>query len=80
MVRNKENAWCCGAGGGVKAAFKDMALETAIDRINEAVDTGADILVSSCPFCQRNLMDAIKESGAKIEFKDIVELVNDLII
>ena len=77
MLRNKENAWCCGAGGGVKAAFKDMAMETAIDRVQEAVNTGADILISSCPFCQRNLMDAIKESGAKIKYKDLVEFVNE---
>lgn len=77
MLRSKENAWCCGAGGGVKSAFKDMALETAIDRVQEAVDLGADILVSSCPFCARNLIDAIKEIGANIEYKDIVELVNE---
>ncbi|NVM56054.1 MAG: disulfide reductase, partial [Candidatus Helarchaeota archaeon] len=75
MVRTRENAWCCGAGGGVKAAFKDLALETAVDRIEEAVTTGADILVSACPFCRRNLMDAIKSKNASIEFKDVVELL-----
>lgn len=75
MVRTKENAWCCGAGGGVKAAFKDLAMETAVDRIEEAATTGADLLVSTCPFCRRNLMDAIKERNASIEFKDVVELL-----
>ncbi len=75
MVRTRENAWCCGAGGGVKASFKDLAMETAVDRIEEAVTTGSDILVSACPFCRRNLMDAIKEKNASIEFKDVVELL-----
>lgn len=79
MVRTKENAWCCGAGGGVKASFKDLALETAVDRIEEAVATGADILVSACPFCRRNLMDAIKSKNASIEFKDVVELLEDAV-
>ncbi|MHA1297885.1 MAG: (Fe-S)-binding protein [Candidatus Helarchaeota archaeon] len=80
MPRNRENAWCCGAGGGVKAAFKDLALETAIDRIQEAMDTGAEILVSSCPFCERNLIDAIKEMDTKIKYKDILELVNENLV
>jgi heterodisulfide reductase subunit D len=75
MIRIRENAWCCGAGGGVKSAFKDFALDTAIDRIDEAVATGANILVSACPFCRRNLMDAIKAKSKNIEFKDIIELL-----
>ncbi|MHA1356646.1 MAG: (Fe-S)-binding protein [Candidatus Helarchaeota archaeon] len=79
MVRIRENAWCCGAGGGVKAAFKDLALETAIDRVDEACATGAEILVSACPFCRRNLMDAIKEKGSNINFKDVVELLEESI-
>ncbi|MBD3230621.1 MAG: hypothetical protein GF329_20750 [Candidatus Lokiarchaeota archaeon] len=76
MPRNKENAWCCGAGGGVKATFRDFAVETANDRIKEAVETEADALVSTCPFCARNLMDAIEEYNHNIEFYDLVELVN----
>jgi heterodisulfide reductase subunit D len=76
MLRNKENAWCCGAGGGVKATFRDFAVETANERIKEAVGTGADALVSTCPFCSRNLMDAIKEYNHELEFYDLVELVN----
>ncbi len=79
MVRIRENAWCCGAGGGVKAAFKDLALTTAIDRIEEALSTGAEILVSACPFCRRNLMDAINAKNASIDFKDIVELLEESI-
>lgn len=79
MIRTRENAWCCGAGGGVKASFKDLAMQTAVDRIEEAIETGADIIVSACPFCRRNLMDAIKDQKASIQFKDIVELVEECI-
>lgn len=75
MPRNEKNAWCCGAGGGVKSAFKDWAVEIAVDRIKEAESVGADVLVSSCPFCNRNLQDAIDISGSKIKLYDITEYV-----
>ncbi|MFX1450820.1 MAG: (Fe-S)-binding protein [Promethearchaeota archaeon] len=75
MPRNQKNAWCCGAGGGVKSAFKDWAVDIAIERIKEAEATGADILVTSCPFCFRNLKDAIDKSGSKLKFYDITEFL-----
>ncbi|MFX0133744.1 MAG: (Fe-S)-binding protein [Candidatus Hodarchaeota archaeon] len=79
MKRIRENAWCCGAGGGVKSAFKDWAVEIATERVKEAEETGADILLSSCPFCRRNLNDAIKKSGSNIKMMDIVEFLQDRI-
>jgi len=75
MERIKEYAYCCGAGGGVKAAFPDFALKTAGRRLEEAIDTGADTLVSCCPFCATNLQDAIKANNAPIKFYDLTELV-----
>nr|MDO8111224.1 heterodisulfide reductase-related iron-sulfur binding cluster [Candidatus Sigynarchaeota archaeon] len=80
MPRNRENAWCCGAGAGVKSAFKDFALETAKKRIAEAEKTNATIIVTACPFCERNLGDAIKASNSKIVIKDLVDLVDSLAI
>ncbi|MHA1230822.1 MAG: (Fe-S)-binding protein [Candidatus Helarchaeota archaeon] len=79
MPRNKENAWCCGAGGGVKSGFKDWAVEIASERIKEAEGTGASILISSCPFCKTNLEDAIKATNSKLKFMDIVNLLAELI-
>ena len=75
MPRNEKNAWCCGAGGGVKSAFKDWAVEIATERIKEAEATGASILVSSCPFCNRNLKDAIEKTGSKLKLYDITEFL-----
>ncbi|MHA1315085.1 MAG: (Fe-S)-binding protein [Candidatus Helarchaeota archaeon] len=74
MDRNKENSLCCGAGGGVKKAFPSYAVEIAKERIKEALSTGAEILVSACPFCERNFRDA-----GDIEVKDIVELISEAI-
>jgi heterodisulfide reductase subunit D len=78
MPRNREHAWCCGAGAGVKSAIKDFALETARKRVDESMTTGASIIVSACPFCERNLGDAIKASNANIGIRDLVDLVDEL--
>jgi Fe-S oxidoreductase len=40
MERNRENAWCCGAGGGVSQANTELALWTANERLKEARATG----------------------------------------
>ncbi|HMF30113.1 MAG TPA: heterodisulfide reductase-related iron-sulfur binding cluster, partial [Candidatus Lokiarchaeia archaeon] len=75
MERNRGNAWCCGAGAGVKSQFKDWAREIASDRITEARGTGATLLVSACPFCERNLKDALADDVSSFPVKDVVELV-----
>ncbi|MHA1594898.1 MAG: (Fe-S)-binding protein [Candidatus Baldrarchaeia archaeon] len=79
MRRIKADSWCCGAGGGVKAGAPDFALETAMERIKEALETGAQALLSACPFCYRNLTDAIKAMNAKLEFYDLIELLDKAI-
>ncbi|MEM1984945.1 MAG: heterodisulfide reductase-related iron-sulfur binding cluster [Candidatus Korarchaeum sp.] len=76
MERNKGDSFCCGAGGGVKSQFKELALSIGKMRIKEAERTGADYLVSCCPFCKYHLKDAAKEEGVSIKVVDIVELVN----
>ncbi len=76
MPTIKENAKCCGAGGGVKKAFPELALDIAKSRVKEAEGTGAQYLVSICPFCYRNLSDAIKDLKSPIKMIDLLELVN----
>ena len=75
MERIKEYAWCCGAGGGVKEAYPEFALSTADERIEEAMATGAEALVTSCSWCERNFRDALERSGANIKLYDTVELL-----
>lgn len=75
MERIKEYSYCCGAGGGVKSAFPEFALKTAKTRIEEAEDTGAEIILSACPFCSTNLKDGIVEKGSDLNFYDISELL-----
>ena len=75
MERIKEYSYCCGAGAGVKSAFPEFALHTAQTRIDEAESTGANALISACPFCSTNLQDGIEESGSKLKYYDITELI-----
>jgi len=79
MERIRENAWCCGAGGGVKQANPEFALWTANERLKEAKATGATALVTSCSWCERNFKDAVKEYGVEIEVYDIAELARKAI-
>ena len=79
MERIKEYAWCCGAGGGVKEAYSDFNTFTAQERIEEAKATGAEALITACPWCERNFLDAINGSGDKMKVYDIVELVQQAI-
>jgi heterodisulfide reductase subunit D len=79
MKRNRKNAWCCGAGGGVKSQFADLAMEISWERIKEAIESGADILTTSCPFCIGNFKDAYEQMDPKEQEKIVVIDVIDLI-
>ncbi|HKZ94782.1 MAG TPA: (Fe-S)-binding protein [Candidatus Bathyarchaeia archaeon] len=76
MPRNRENAWCCGAGGGVKSGYPEWAVEIASERVKEAEDLGVEATVSTCPFCERNLTDAMTKCGSKLKIYDVTELLN----
>ncbi len=73
--RKKENALCCGAGGGVGDAYPDFAQDTAKDRLNEISDTGAEAIVAGCPYCGDNLSTAIKDSGKSVKTYDITQIL-----
>ncbi|MFX1237814.1 MAG: (Fe-S)-binding protein [Promethearchaeota archaeon] len=78
MSRNRENAACCGAGGGVKIGFPDWALEVSKERLEEAKETGSTIISSICPFCKTNLSDASKKYNLDVQTLDLVEILDQL--
>jgi Fe-S oxidoreductase/nitrate reductase gamma subunit len=79
MEKNKSFALCCGAGGGqmFKEAEKGEK-EVFIERTEQALETGADIICTACPFCMTMLTDGIKYKNKEEEVKnyDIAELVS----
>jgi Fe-S oxidoreductase len=75
MDRTRENAWCCGAGGGVKESNPDFAVWTAAIRLKEAKATGAEALVTACPGCEKSFTGALKGNENSFQVYDIVELL-----
>jgi heterodisulfide reductase subunit D len=75
MEHHRESSRCCGAGGGVKAAYPAMAAQIARDRVQEAIDTGADVLATMCPFCQTSFAQALKELGSSMQLMGVEELL-----
>ncbi|HMW66567.1 MAG TPA: (Fe-S)-binding protein [Chitinophagaceae bacterium] len=78
MKRCKSNGFCCGAGGA--QMFKEEEKGTTrvnVDRSNEAIDTGANIIAAACPFCNTMLTDGVKlaEKEAQVKVMDIAELI-----
>ena len=55
MKNSHEDSLCCGAGGGVKSAYPEIADEMAKSRIRQAFETGCETLITACPFCKLNL-------------------------
>ncbi|TFF90680.1 MAG: (Fe-S)-binding protein [Promethearchaeota archaeon] len=74
MQTNREAAMCCGAGGGLRKGFPELSLEMSKNRVKEAENLGVELLVSTCPFCFRNLSDAIEELNSDLKMVDLVEL------
>jgi Fe-S oxidoreductase len=78
MKRNRSFALCCGGGGG--QMFKETEKgnkEIFIERIEEAIETGAGIVATACPFCMTMITDGIKYKNKEDDMKnyDIAELV-----
>lgn len=78
MKRNRQFSLCCGAGGG--QMFKECEKgdkEVFIERIEDAIETGADIVATACPYCMVMMTDGIKYKNREDSMKnyDIAELV-----
>jgi Fe-S oxidoreductase len=74
MERIREASWCCGAGGAVQAAYPEFSAWTAGERVEEAKSTGADVIATACPGCEKNFSDALAEDGT-MKVVDVLELV-----
>jgi len=78
LKRSRANGLCCGAGGA--QMFKDAEKGTAeINhvRADEAMETGAEIVVAGCPFCNTMLTDGVKnrEKEAQVQVLDLAEMI-----
>ena len=81
MADSREDSLCCGGGGGriwmdtpKGERFSDLRLE-------QAIEVGAEVLVTSCPYCITNFEDSrlTLEDSEVIEIKDITEIIQEVI-
>jgi len=81
MEERRENSFCCGGGGG-RIWMETLKGERFADlRLKQAVDVGAEVLVTACPYCITNFTDSrlSLEDGQSIEVKDITEIVQEVV-
>jgi heterodisulfide reductase subunit D len=78
MKRNRSFALCCGAGGAqmFKEAEKGNR-EVFMERTEDALETGAEIIATACPFCMTMITDGLKYKNREEDVKnyDIAELI-----
>jgi len=77
--RNRENPFCCGAGGGLLFADKDDQPGTRIAdaRFGQLKKTGAGTVVTSCPFCSIMLKGAQAGDAGEVQVTDLMTYVHD---
>lgn len=78
MKRSRKNGLCCGAGGA--QMFKDAEpgfKEINVERTEDALETGSEIIAAGCPFCNTMLTDGVKHKERESEVKvlDIAEMI-----
>ena len=76
--RSREKSLCCEGGGGrMWVEASDQGPRSAEIRVRDAVDMGAEILATACPFCLLTLEDAVKTTGneEKLQVMDITEIL-----
>lgn len=77
LPTTREDAFCCGSGGGMRSYNKDLANKASLLRLQEAEALGVDALLTSCPFCERSFRTAQELPGAPKKLK-IINLVDFL--
>jgi len=73
MKFSKENAFCCGGGGGLRSNYSDLSNEIAKERVKQALEIKADLIITSCPMCYSCLDEAGKNSKIKtVELSSVI--------
>jgi Fe-S oxidoreductase len=81
MESHRESSLCCGGGGGRIWMETPKGERFADLRLKQAIDVGAEVLVTACPYCITNFTDSSLglADGQRIEIKDITEIVQEVI-
>jgi Fe-S oxidoreductase len=73
MPRNQERAFCCGAGGGRMWQEEKLGTRINLNRVDEAIATGAQEVAVGCPFCRVMISDGVAGREASVEVLDVAQ-------
>ena len=78
MKKHHQESMCCGAGGGRMWMEETLGKRINLTRTEQALETGASTIATSCPFCLTMLSDGVQSKMAtKTKVLDIAELINE---
>ena len=75
MVPTREEALCSGGGGGFPDVYADQAANVGSRRIEDAVETGATSLVTTCPHAEAHFEKVAAQRNMKISIVDLAEMI-----
>jgi heterodisulfide reductase subunit D len=76
MPRNKRDSFCCGAGSYVRYDFPELTDRAGLQRWDEAVGTGATMLLTTCTSCMTEFQQVRTQAKDRLEVVDLIALVN----
>ena len=93
MEKNGKNTFCCGAGGGRMWMEETRGTRINAERTRQALETGAETVATSCPFCMVMMKDGLADAAASpgsdaggaspgggvVSARDIAEILADVI-
>jgi Fe-S oxidoreductase len=78
MEKSGTSTFCCGAGGGRMWMEENRGTRINAERTRQALDTGADVVATACPFCLVMMRDGIADApggrGAGVVAQDVAEI------
>lgn len=79
MHRCRERGFCCGAGGARMWLEEPIGTRINVERTDEALSTGADVVSTACPYCKIMIDDAVRARGKQDDVRvvDIAQLLDD---
>ena len=75
MPRNQERSFCCGAGGGRMWMEEKIGTRINLNRVDEAIATGAQEVAVACPFCRVMVSDGMVARDSSVEVLDVAQIM-----
>jgi Fe-S oxidoreductase len=75
MPRNQERSFCCGAGGGRMWMEEKLGTRINMNRVEEAIKTGAEEVAVACPFCRVMVSDGVTSKGSDTNVIDVAQVL-----